>query len=63
MRKAQWVGTFLDHRNNKPSIYQNSIIDGGSPTSTGGVIEAATICDELGIKFKLSRRKDTYQHI
>lgn len=40
----------------------NPILDEGAPTSTGGLINAARICDMLGISFSLDPPRSEYLH-
>ena len=40
----------------------NPIIDEGAPSSTGGIINAAAVCDILGIEFKLHPPREHYEH-
>lgn len=40
----------------------NPIIDEGAPTSTGGTIEAAALCDMMAIPFEVHRPRAEYLH-
>lgn len=40
----------------------NPIIDEGAPTSTGGMTNAARICDMLGIRFEVQEPRSHYMH-
>lgn len=41
-------------------ILPNPIIDGVAPTSTGGTIETATLCNLMGINMNLIKLKNLY---
>lgn len=40
----------------------NPIIDEGAPTSTGGMMNAACLCDMLAIPFEVQNPRDIYMH-
>lgn len=40
----------------------NPIVDEGAPSSTGGIINAATLCDLLGIQLVLETPREHYEH-
>jgi len=40
----------------------NPIVGEGAPKSTGGIFDAAALCDAIGIMFDVDKPRDRYMH-